>query len=363
MASAVPSEDEILRAVERHVSQRGVPVDLRAPGAAKVSWQSLFEFHVHRSIERRHERQAREKGSPADIATRPTYTDLAAYPVAPPADPAKTYRTRLVREGTVDEEPCDGCVGGRTTCGTCKGRGGMPCPADVECEGCHGGVDACWECDGTGTPRTRRARAGSRPRGPDAPERVTCRRCKRRDVACPTCRGRTMTTCPDCDGTASTPCEECKGSTRTVHVPCGGAGRFTVWTEGVVAHLPDPDEVRLTGPQFAWLKTDALGAWMRAELTGVTDALPDFLEDAHRELIAGHLPARKNEVRRRMTFAYLPLARVEVRGRPDSVYYAFPAVTGIEVARRPSRERVTALVWAAAAVAALVVVVSLTVLR
>ncbi|MCQ9136497.1 hypothetical protein [Streptomyces hilarionis] len=363
MASAVPSDDDVLRAVERRLAERGAPVDLRAPGAAKVSWQSLFEFRVDRSIEKRHERVTRQKGTSEDIEARPTYTDLDAYPVAPPDDPARTYRHRLVREGTVDEVPCDGCVGGRTTCGTCKGRGGMPCPPDVECEDCHGGVDACWECDGTGTPRTRRARAGSRPRGPDAPERAVCRRCGRRDVACPTCRGRTRKVCTDCDGTASTPCKECRGAKRVTHRPCGGAGRFTVWTEGVVAHLPDPDEVRLPGPQFAWLKTDLLGVWMRAELTGVTDALPDFLEDGHRDLIARHLPARENEVRRRMTFAYLPLARVEVHGHPDRVYYAFPAVTGIEVARRPSRRRVTALAWAATAVAALVVAVSLAVLR
>lgn len=48
---------------------------------------------------------------------------------------------------------------------------------------------------------------------------------------------------------------------------------------------------------------------------------------------------------------------------PDRVYYAFPAATGIEVTRRPSRDRVRALAWAAVAVAALVTVVSLTVLR
>ncbi|MFF1544627.1 hypothetical protein [Streptomyces sp. NPDC058291] len=363
MASVAPSDEEMLKAVERYVSQHGAPVDLSAPGAAEVSWRSLFEFHVLRSIESRYERSARDKGRFEEITARPTYSDLAAYPVPPPADPARTYRTRLVREGSVDEEPCGDCVGGRKTCGACKGRGELPCPAHVECEDCHASVDACWECDGTGTPRTRRPRAGSRPRGPDARERVACRRCKRRDVACPTCHGETMATCPDCNGTASTPCTECGGSKHTVHQRCGGAGRFTVWREGVVAHTPDPDAVRIPGPQFAWLRTETLGERMRAETTGVTDRLPDFLEDAHRELIAPYLPARKGEVARRMTFSYLPLARVLVRAHPDRVYYAFPAATGIEVVRRPSRDRVTALAWAAVAFAALVAVVSFTVLR
>jgi hypothetical protein len=363
LASVVPSDEEILKAVERHISQHGAPVDLSGPGAAKISWRSLFEFHVFRSIEKRYEQQAREKGRYKDVATRETYTDLDAYPVAPPADPARTYRTRLVREGTIDEELCGGCVGGKKTCGACKGRGGMSCPPHVECEGCHGSVDTCWECDGTGTPRTRRARAGSRPRGPDAQERAACRRCKRRDVACPKCRGETMVTCPDCDGTASMPCQECGGAKRVVHNPCGGTGRFTVWTEGIIAHTPDPDEVKLPGPQFTWLKTDSLGEKMRAELTGVTEKLPDFLEDVHRELVVPRLPAKKGEIRRRMTFDYLPLARVEVLAHPDRVYYAFPATTGIEVAGRPNKQRVTALAWATVAVAALVTVVSLTVLR
>jgi hypothetical protein len=361
--TTAPSDEAILQAVERHISEHGTSVDLSAPGAARISWHSVFEFHVHRSIEKRYEQQGKAKGSDGKVATKPTYTDLEAYPVAPPADPQTSQRTSLVLQGTIDEELCGGCVGGRNQCGACKGRGRLPCPTHVECEACHGGPDTCWECDGTGTPRTRRRRSGTRDRGPDAPKRETCKRCRSRDVACPTCLGETATPCRECDKKGSLPCEECNGAKRVEHKRCGGTGRFTVWTEGIIAHTPDTDEVILPGPQFSWLKTASLGEWRRAELTGVTEKLPDFLQDAHRRLVAPHLPAKKHEVSRRMTFRHLPIARVEVVAHPHRVYYAFPAVTGIEVARRPSRDHVKALVWTAAALAALTTVVTLTVLR
>ena len=153
----------MLQAVERRVSRPGATSRLTAPGAAALSWQSVFECRIVRSIERRDERRRRAKGRQSGLANRPTYTDLATHPVKPPADPAIPQRLELVQAGSVAEEPCGDCVEGKKDCDACGGRGGRDCPRHIECDTCHGGPDACWECDGTGHPRTRRARA-TRPR-------------------------------------------------------------------------------------------------------------------------------------------------------------------------------------------------------
>ncbi|MFF5189509.1 hypothetical protein ACFY30_38080 [Streptomyces sp. NPDC000345] len=359
MATA-PSDEEVLRAVERRVSRPGVTTRLTVPGAAALSWQSVFACRIVRSIERRVERGRRVKGRPSGLANRPTYTDLGAYPVKPPADPATPRRLELVREDSLAQEPCGDCVDGRKDCAACAGRGGRACPRHLECDACHGGPDACWECDGTGHPRTRRPRA-ARARPEDGRERAACKRCRRPDVACPKCLGERQITCTVCKGTGFAGCGACKGAKRLRHEECGGTGRFTVWTEGVVTHTPSVDEIPPVYPPFSKLKK---GQWRTAELTGADAALPDFLEDVHLERAAPLLAVEEGEVARRVTLRHLPLARVELTSDPDRVYYAFPDLTGgIEVIGRPSRQRLTALAWAAFALAALAAVVTLTVLR
>ncbi|MFF8971463.1 hypothetical protein [Streptomyces sp. NPDC014995] len=360
-----PSDEEVLQAVERYLARHRITTRLSVPGAASLAWRSVLECQVHRSIERRKERPQQAKGPRGrnkDIADRPSYTDLDAYPVEPPADPSRPQVVRLVREGSLDEVACEGCVGGRKDCDTCEGRGGTDCPAWVECEVCRGGPDACWECDGTGTPRTRRARTATRPRREGAPARAArCRRCDGADVACPKCSGEWKWRCPTCKGKGLAPCDTCKGAKRVTHRGCDGTGRLTVWTEGVITHTPDLDRLEPVYPRFSRLKT---GQWRTAELTSATGELPDFLEDAHLKQVTPLLAVKEREVRRRVRLRYLPLARVQASADPHHVYYAFPALSGdIEVIRRFSRRRLVALAWAAVAVAVVAVVVTVTVLR
>ncbi|MFF3844664.1 hypothetical protein [Streptomyces sp. NPDC002328] len=363
--ATVPSEEEVLRAVERRMTRYKITADLSAPGAATVSWPSVLECRIHRSLEKRREEPGRAKGPRSAnqrVADRPTYTDLHANPVTPPDDPATARRIDLVREGTLDETACDGCTDGRKDCDACKGRGGRDCPAWIECEVCEGGPDACWECDGTGTPRTRRPRASARPRPEGArPRAAQCKRCAAADVACPNCAGEWKWKCPACKGKGRITCGECKGARRLPHQPCGATGRLTVWTAGVITHTPATDELKPVYPPFSRLKS---GRRLTAELNAAGDELPDFLDDVHRKRLARLLAEQDREVRRRVSLSYLPLARVESPADPRRVYYAFPAATGgIEVIDRFSRQRVSAFAWTAAAVVALAVVVAVTVLR
>ncbi|MBT2404489.1 MULTISPECIES: hypothetical protein [unclassified Streptomyces] len=54
-----------------------------------------------------------------------------------------------------------------------------------------------------------------------------------------------------------------------------------------------------------------------------------------------------------MDIRHLPLARVALEGRPDQVFYAFPAAAGgVEVVELPSRRRVSRIAGIAAAVVA-----------
>ncbi|MFJ1974756.1 hypothetical protein ACIO93_39715 [Streptomyces sp. NPDC087903] len=361
-----PSREEMLQAVEEKAARYGVHTSLSAPGAAYLVWQSVFECRVVRSIRSEEETAKRVKGRPKGIAGRPTYTDLAGHPVEPPADPANSGRVELVKDGSLGEEPCGDCVEGRRDCPVCEGQGGRKCARYVECETCHGGPDACWECNGTGHPRTRRARTAARPRPQGAEQRAACRRCKRADVACPTCLGQRERECMTCRAKGFVTCQTCKGAKRVRDEACGGTGLFTVWTEGAVIHTPDRDEVKRPAPLALKLRTDANGAWSRSRMTGVGEELPDYLEDAHRKEILPRLAAREREVRRHVTLRYLPLARVEVHADPDRVYYAFPGPAGIEVQGLPSKRRVahlTALTSAALALVALVTVVAVFVVR
>ncbi|WP_416982795.1 hypothetical protein [Streptomyces sp. T028] len=360
-----PSDEEILQAVERQLADRcGITTRLADPGAASLTWESVLECEIHRSIEEREEGTRKAKGPLSRnrrIAERATYTDLYAYPVEPPADPSQRQVVHLVREGTLDEVPCEDCEGGRKDCDTCAGRGRVDCPDWIVCEVCRGGPDTCWECDGTGTPRTSRARKGTRPRREGTRERAAeCKRCHAADVACPKCSGDWRWECSTCHGKGYRRCEKCNGDKRVRHEACDATGRLTVWTGATITHEPHHDALpvkRYPGR----LKT---GDWCRATLTSPHEDLPDFLEDIHAKRLALLLETRDHEVRRHVSVRLLPLAKVETPADPDHVYYAFPLLSGgIEVIDRFSRQRKTALLWAAAAVVALAITITLTVLR
>ncbi|MFC9077575.1 hypothetical protein ACFTY7_11140 [Streptomyces sp. NPDC057062] len=107
-----PSAEELLQAVGEHVARHGISVLLTSPGAAHLSWQSLLDCRIVRSVEERSEREMRTTGRRRDIADRPAYTDLASHPVETPADPVTPLRLELVREGSLGEVACEGCEGG-----------------------------------------------------------------------------------------------------------------------------------------------------------------------------------------------------------------------------------------------------------
>jgi hypothetical protein len=310
-----------------------------------------------RSVEARSESAMKVHGRRGDIAERPTYTDLATYPVDPPADPGTEQRLELVREGSLEEVACEGCEGGRRTCGRCGGSGRLACDEFVKCAGCGGGIDACWECDGTGRPRSHRRTA--QPRPADGPQRARCSRCHRPDAACPKCLGRGRTECTVCRASGFVECPACRGAGRLRHGECAGTGLFTTWTGAVISRTPEVRRVEQPAPLYIRQWADGAGDWRRTVLTSVTDKLPDDLEPEHSAMITHHLAPGPNEVSREVTVRHLPLARVTAHADPDHVYFVFPSRTGIKVVERPSKQRVVRFTAIASTVVAVAVLVLL----
>lgn len=359
-----PSTEEMLQAVGQHVARHGITVRLTSPGTADLTWQPLLDCRIVRSVEARNESPMKAPGRRGDIAERPTYTDLAAHPVDPPADPGTSQRLELVRAGSLEDIVCEGCEGGRRACGRCTGGGRLACEEFVRCAGCGGGIDACWECDGTGRPRSRGRPAEPRPA--DGPQRARCSRCHRPDAACPKCLGRGRTECTVCRGSGSVECPACRGAGRLRHAECAGTGLFTAWTGAVVSHTPEVRKVEQAAPLHLRQAADGAGDWRRTVLTSAAEKLPDDLEPAHRAMITRHLAPGPDEVSREVTVRHLPLARVTVHADPDRVYFAFPSRTGIKVVERPSRQRVvrfTAMASTTVAVALLVLLLAVLVLN
>ncbi|MFF4058260.1 hypothetical protein ACFYZ8_01170 [Streptomyces sp. NPDC001668] len=359
-----PSDMEILEAVEAYAGRRGIAARLTDPGAPDVTWQTLLDFRIVRSIETRGERPMREPGGQDGLASRPTYTDIATHPVAPPSDPEKTEAWLLVRRGSLDEERCANCDRGTTKCGDCEGRGVRDCPRFVDCPVCEGGPDACWECEGTG--RRRAGRPARLRSGAPSARRATCARCRASNAACPKCTGRRQLDCPDCKKKGHVQCGVCDGTKRVTHQECGGTGRFTVWTEGWIHQNPHREKERRLGRLDLRRTTGSVGRWHETILRRATDQLPDDLDEADENLIAPHLAPRKDEVARLATLRRLPLAHVTVHADPHRDYFAFPSHAGIEVTTRPTTQRVryfAGIAMASVALVALVAVLVVALLR
>ncbi|WP_020140911.1 hypothetical protein [Streptomyces sp. 351MFTsu5.1] len=362
-----PSDTEILKAVEAYAGRRGAGGGPAVPGAATLTWTTLLDFRIVRSLKTHGERPMREPGSRDDVANRPTYTVLDSHPVPPPEDPEQARSWLLVREGSLGEEPCAGCEGGTNKCGACRGRGVRDCPRFVDCPVCEAGPDACWECEGTGRSRSRRPphrRPGTS--AADRAARVRCVRCRIDDVACPKCRGRRQLDCPDCNKSGQVECTACSGAKRVTHPECRGTGRFTVWTEGWIRHTPHRARERRLGRRDLRRATGSTGHWHENVLRRSTDKLPDDLDESDEALLAPHLTPRRDEVARRATLRRLPLAHVRVHADPHRDYFAFPTHTDIVVLSRPTGERVrhfAALATAAILLVTLVAVLTMVVLR
>ncbi len=120
-------------------------------------------------------------------------------------------------------------------CGTCKGKGTIPCPAcggkgykgtdRQPCDACNGkGSYRCTRCDGAGSFTCPTCKGtGEEFKG------LRCADCGGTGkIRCPRCKGTGEIKCKKCRGTGSlvrrVPCERCRGD-RTVPCPeCGGRG-------------------------------------------------------------------------------------------------------------------------------------------
>lgn len=357
-----PSDTEILEAVGAHAGRRGIAARATETGAAVLTWQTLLDFRIVRSVETRGERPMRQPGNRREeLADRPTYTSITAHRVDPPADPSRPEALLLVRRASLGEEWCEDCDGGTNLCTACGGRGGRDCPRFVDCPACQGGPDSCWECEGTGRPRSRRParpRPGTTPA--DRAARVRCERCRTSDAACPKCRGRRQLDCPDCGKSGFVQCGVCAGTKRVTHQECEGTGRFTVWTEGWIRQTPHHEKERRLGRLDLRRTTGTAGSWQETVLRTATEKLPDDLPEPDHALLTPHLTRHDGEVARRATLRRLPLAHVRLHTDPHRDYFAFPSSGGIEVTSRPTTERVR--YFATIATVSVVLVVLVTVL-
>ncbi|MEU9862979.1 hypothetical protein AB0D99_19125 [Streptomyces sp. NPDC047971] len=340
MAEVTPGrlpDDDILRAVELHLSGRGTQTSLSAPGAARITWHSILDGEVVRSLETRSE-APREKPGRVDLSDLPEYTDLAGHDIPPPSDPAARETLELVRRGSVRQRTC-ACGNGRWRCQLCQGSKRRRCEPTRPCTACSG-TDPCVRCHGTGRPQGRPpANRGAR----TSDERVDCVRCDKPAAACPACLGRGTAKCPDCAGKGSVTCEDCGGKGTVEHAACGGTGSLTTWTGAVVERRGDKEPVRMPEqrpPVLVRQRAEGAGRWAEAVLDE-GGKLPADLDPAHVAALTPRLARRDGEVARRVVLRHLPLARVEVPADPDRVFYVFPGRTAeIEVFPYLSPQRI-----------------------
>ncbi|MGK7235843.1 hypothetical protein [Streptomyces hygroscopicus] len=326
-------EKDVLEAVRRRIEKRGEVSKLGLPDRAKITWHSLLEGEIVRSIETRTQEEQKHYG-PIDLSDRPEYDSLDRYSVALPKDLTTTQTLTLVRRGSVTERSCD-CSNGKTACPRCQGRGDLSCDPFTACTACRG-IDSCLACDGTGT-RNRNNPAGQQP----ADERATCRQCGAPNAACPTCHGRGRTPCPTCDGHGIRDCPDCHRAGTVPHQRCKGTGRTVTWIQGTINRRPLIEKIKLPKagvPYLAWEGARESGNWHRVHLTHKDTLLVD-LTDGFRDLVQPHLAPREGEIARQGTLKYLRLARVETPQHPHRVYYVVPTVTSPRVIVLPSRHR------------------------
>ncbi|MEU6341133.1 hypothetical protein ABZ883_09300 [Streptomyces sp. NPDC046977] len=353
--SAPPTDEDVLQAVERHLSARsGGPVRFGSPAAVRITWHSLLDCRIVRTTETRVESTRVHKGR-IDLSKRPVYTDLTTYKTEPPPEPGRPRRIELVQRDSVRERACE-CGNGTWRCTQCEGRGDLPCDTTVVCAACRG-LDPCTACEGTGRARNR---ASAREQDTAPSERVRCAKCRSPRAACPACAGRARTECPKCHGGGSVPCPQCKGSGTVPHDACAGTGAITTWTGAVIEQRDRAEEVTLPErrpPGRARRRARSAGSWREAVLTSSGADLPAGLADAHRAAITPRLGRSPGEVARRVTIRHLPLARLAADHEPDRVFYVFPGLTDLEVVPLPSRRQVlrTSAVGVAVLVVALLV--------
>lgn len=361
-AGLTTSDEDVLRAVERYLSEQGREVRLLVPATARLTKQPLLDFRiVRRTVVRGRPVQREEpRKRLKEISRRPSYTDLATHPVEVPSGFAEARPVTLVLEGSTVEVPCPDrdCDGGMVDCGGCGASGRVDCPPTLKCGGCRGGVDACWSCGGTGKKGTRK---------PPAKARTTvrtewCRLCGEHDVACPKCLGRRTKPCDVCKEKGFRACDTCRGAKRLKHKRCGGSTFVTRFTEVEISFPLERDRDREPArPHLRWPTSSSRAGWREKRLTSVADKLPADLPETLRSRVEPQLALVKGEATREAILRYLPVARVTVDGDLEWVYFAFPAEQGsdaLKVVRRPAKEVVLRVAGIAAASVMIAVLVT-----
>lgn len=340
---------DVLAAVQRCIEKRGESVHVTLPGAAHVTWRPLLEGTIVRCIETRAEDQLLHRG-PIDLSKRPVYdTTIHQHKIPAPKNPSDATAFKLVRQGSVDDRPCD-CGNGKVACQRCKGRGDLPCDASTTCAECRG-LDCCLRCEGTG----HRTRKTAHTQEQETVKRVTCKQCGAREAACAVCQGRGRLTCTTCQGAGTRTCPDCDRAGTVPHERCNGGGRIVTWTQGVITRRPHTEQIKLPSsgvPYVARQQARERGQWKKTHLTG-NEALPDDLEREFGSTMQTRLLPQDQEIARQTDLRHLPLARVAVMLHPHRVYYVFPAFTELHVLVLPSQQRTWQI--AAALLGALIV--------
>ncbi|MFH8574027.1 hypothetical protein [Streptomyces sp. NPDC017993] len=328
------NERDALDAVRRHVAERGQAPKMDLPATAEVTWHSLLEGKIVRSIETRTEGERIHRGR-IDLSGRPQYDRLQHYRLAPPKDPAVAKTLELVQRGSVTEQSC-ACGNGKVACPRCQGRGDLLCEESATCTDCRG-IDSCLRCDGTGhrsrkTPQDQRQATG---------ERLTCKKCGALEAACPTCRGRGRVTCATCQGKGIRQCPDCERAGTVPHDRCAGTGHTVTWVEGIISRQPQTEEIRWPESKLPYMARQHArenGNWRKTSLTD-NDSIPDNLEPEFKALLRPRLKPHEGEVARQASLRYLPLARVAVPQHRHRIYYVFPGHTALQVLTLPSQQR------------------------
>ncbi|MCX4564695.1 hypothetical protein OHA02_52420 [Streptomyces phaeochromogenes] len=347
MATDDPTDDEVRAAIEACRARIGFRRGSAPPvGDFRLTPLHLLEATITHHIETRKE-EIRHSPGTVDLSGLPVYDDLQDYEPGPHESP-RGKPLVLLQRGTTHLSSCN-CGNGRRQCARCAGRTYWTCELTKACPVCSG-VSPCTQYvlhgNLPGTP-------SKLPKPGQPGERVTCQGCHTADSACPGCQGWGRVKCDDCGASGRITCGKC-GRAGTVECgTCTGSGHLTSWTEGRIIWAPKYDSV-VPAQRPSRVKPALDSAAWRKDLLEADDPLPDDLSPAHRSALEPHLRPRKNERYREADIRRLTVVEARSPGSHHYQYYVFRDSDG----RLKAEERLSKdgrrMLWAAAAVATLI---------
>ncbi|MBQ0854678.1 hypothetical protein J8N05_41700 [Streptomyces sp. BH-SS-21] len=347
MATDDPTDDEVHAAIDACRARIGFRRGSAPPvGDFRLTRLHLLEATITHHIENR-EQKPRHAPGIVDLSALPLYDNLKDYKLGPHESP-RGRPLVLLQRGSAHLGPCN-CGNGRRQCARCAGRTYWTCEPAKACPVCSG-VSPCTQYvlhgNLPGTP-------SKLPKPGQPGERVTCQGCQTADSACPGCRGWGRVRCDDCGASGRIACEEC-GRKGTVECgTCTGSGHLTTWTEGRITWVPELDSV-VPVQRPSRIKPALDSAGWRKEFLKADDPLPDDLSPAHRSALEPCLRPRDNEQDREATINRLTVVEARSSGSHHYQYYVFRGSDG----RLKAEERISKdgrrMLWAVAAIAALI---------